>query len=134
MQDYVLGFMFSDDGQWVALIKKTKPQWQAGLLNGIGGKVEPGEESLDAMVREFKEETGVQTHIDDWDYFLTMSGEDWRVYCYRSFGDEVFEVATQEEEEVKLINMNELSEWKTISNLQWLLPMALDDLTYGVEN
>lgn len=42
MKKYVLGFMFSteDRGQKVALIKKLKPKWQAGLLNGIGGKIE----------------------------------------------------------------------------------------------
>lgn len=40
---YTLGFLF-DYGQLnVALIRKTKPKWQAGLLNGIGGHVEENE-------------------------------------------------------------------------------------------
>jgi 8-oxo-dGTP diphosphatase len=35
---YVLGFMFSSDHSEVALIRKRKPEWQRGKLNGIGGK------------------------------------------------------------------------------------------------
>ena len=59
-QLYVLGFAFTTDGR-VALIQKKRPAWQAGRLNGIGGKVEGTEHSAAAMVREFREETGVDT-------------------------------------------------------------------------
>lgn len=54
---YVLGFLFSEDGSRVLLIWKNRPAWQAGKLNGIGGKIEDGEQPLDAMKREFVEET-----------------------------------------------------------------------------
>lgn len=40
---YVLGFMFDRVGAGVALLRKTKPEWQAGRLNGVGGKVEKSE-------------------------------------------------------------------------------------------
>ncbi len=43
MKGYVLGFAFDEDYEWVALIKKNRPQWQAGKLNGVGGKIEPNE-------------------------------------------------------------------------------------------
>jgi 8-oxo-dGTP pyrophosphatase MutT (NUDIX family) len=57
--DYVLGFAFTVDGS-VALIRKAKPEWQAGKLNGIGGKIEEFDPSpVHAMTREFMEETGV---------------------------------------------------------------------------
>ncbi len=58
MQEYVCGFMFSPDKKQVALIRKTKPEWQKDLLNGIGGKIESGESPHEAMVREFYEESG----------------------------------------------------------------------------
>ncbi len=58
--DYVAGFYFSECGERVALIRKLKPEWQRGWLNGIGGKVEPGESPLSAMVREFEEEAGAR--------------------------------------------------------------------------
>lgn len=58
-QQYVVGLAVNQG--WVALIRKAKPAWQAGRLNGIGGKVEPGEDPQLAMAREFEEEAGVAT-------------------------------------------------------------------------
>ena len=82
---YVLGFLFNRDMTEVALILKTKPKWQAGKLNGIGGKVEPGEASAEAMPREFAEEAGLGTRSCNWDHCLTMgrTGQ-WRVRVYRN--------------------------------------------------
>ena len=41
---YVLGFLFTPDEDRVVLLQKTHgPQNMAGKLNGIGGKIEPGE-------------------------------------------------------------------------------------------
>lgn len=37
MTFYVAGLAFSTDLQHVALIKKNRPDWQAGKFNGIGG-------------------------------------------------------------------------------------------------
>lgn len=45
---YVLGFMFSNLMNNVVLLQKQKPNWQKGLWNGVGGKVESGEEPIDA--------------------------------------------------------------------------------------
>lgn len=55
---YVLGFMFNEAESKVILIFKNRPAWQAGKLNGIGGKIEEGETPIQAMNREFAEETG----------------------------------------------------------------------------
>lgn len=54
---YVLGLLFSEDASRVLLVWKNRPAWQNGKLNGIGGKIEPGETPLQAMDREFVEET-----------------------------------------------------------------------------
>jgi 8-oxo-dGTP diphosphatase len=43
MQTYACGFLFSLDRTRVLLIRKRRPAWQAGRLNGVGGKIEPGE-------------------------------------------------------------------------------------------
>ena len=56
----VVGFMFSVLKSSVVLIKKERPKWQEGKLNGVGGKVEKGESPFDAMKREFLEETGLE--------------------------------------------------------------------------
>lgn len=48
---YVVGFMFSSDKTLVTLIRKNRPKWMNGKLNGVGGKIEIGETPLQAMVR-----------------------------------------------------------------------------------
>lgn len=72
MKRYVIGFMFDETIKHVVLIRKNRPDWQAGKLNGIGGHIEPGEFPIDAMVREFHEETGAKTKISTWVHVLTL--------------------------------------------------------------
>lgn len=64
----VVGYIVSTDGRKAVLIKKDKPDWQAGKYNGIGGKMEQidGGMANVAMVRECLEETGVSTEPSDW--------------------------------------------------------------------
>ena len=68
MKAYVLGYAWYIRNRipYLILIKKTHPEPMNGLLNGIGGQIEFRENSLDAMIREFREETGVQTQKRDW--------------------------------------------------------------------
>ncbi len=130
MISYVCGFMFSENRNKVALISKLKPEWQKGKLNGIGGKIEPGEGYLNAMVREFKEETGVETTTDEWKTFAYLSGTDWSVNFFRSFSDKVYNVVSKTEEEVLLLFPGWISSLDVIPNLLWLIPLALDKDKY----
>ena len=43
--------MFSENDTDVLLIEKQDPAWQKGFLNAVGGKIEPGEQPLEAMTR-----------------------------------------------------------------------------------
>lgn len=91
--EYVVGYLFNDDGTEVALIRKTHPPEQAGLYNGIGGKLQSCfEENARAMVREFKEETGLATPIDLWQGTVYLQGVDWRVFYFRAFSSETLEL------------------------------------------
>jgi len=127
-QEYVAGFLFSREWDKVALIEKQKPDWQKGFLNAIGGKIEKGEEPYEAMIREFKEETGVK--ITSWRNYCCLEGEDWRVYFYVAFG--YLEALTSTTEEKVVIVASDLSDSpKTIPNLKWLVPMALQNDTYS---
>src|SRR5215208_5596620 len=92
MQTYACGFLFSPDRQRVLLIRKRRPAWQAGKLNGVGGKIERDESPAEAMRREFREEAGLD--VRDWQEVLTLSGGDdagsgvaWRGHFFRAFGD-----------------------------------------------
>lgn len=54
---YCLGIAMTPDRKWVALIEKKKgPEYNIGKLNGIGGKIEQGENPNHAMAREFGDE------------------------------------------------------------------------------
>lgn len=83
-QNYVLGLIFDTSAQQVLLIRKLRPRWQAGKLNGVGGKVESGESARQALVREVREETSLETAPDAWRYFGVLEGSDFRVYCFET--------------------------------------------------
>ena len=44
-KNYVMGLIYDDIGR-VLLIKKNRPKHQVGKWNGVGGKIEEGENSL----------------------------------------------------------------------------------------
>ncbi len=50
------------DGRYLAA-RRTKPDWAAGRWEFPGGKVEPGESDTDALVREIREELGVEIAV-----------------------------------------------------------------------
>lgn len=134
MINYVCGFYFDHTMTRVVLIWKEKPKWQSGKLNGIGGKIEYYETPLQAMRREFKEECGIDH--EKWNSLVVLKGEDWRVYFFYAAGKEdEFEYAeTCETEEVAKIDVDDLDKYPHISNLRWLIPMALHRLNLPEEN
>jgi 8-oxo-dGTP diphosphatase len=123
--NYVLGFAFTPH-QEVILIRKKRPDWQVGKLNGVGGHIEEGENSYQAMVREFKEETGV-AHVA-WAPFCIMKSPNWVVHCFAARG--VIGAETKTDEEVVLVDMLDLP-IDVIPNLRWLIPMAWNGETFA---
>lgn len=140
MKQYVLGFAFSRDHKDIVLISKIKPQWQAGKLNGVGGKVEPNEKRFYAMIREFKEETGVDTNITQWQLFAKMiftddiTGIPSEVHCFKLFDNLIYDCKTIEEEEIIRISVDTVLGGFTpiMHNLPILILLALnEDFTYS---
>lgn len=129
---YVVGFLFwgGDQmfGDQVALIRKNRPEWQAGKLNGIGGKIEPGEKPLEAMVREFREETG--EIVTDWRHFATMEGNNSEIFCFTATA-----MGFMDRPELQPLT-DEVPFWcpviasptafasPRVPNLAWLIPLA----------
>ncbi len=58
MTTYVLIFMFSEDLKQVLLVLKARPSFMPGLYNGLGGVVNSSESLLEAVAREWLEESG----------------------------------------------------------------------------
>ena len=95
-------------------------------MNGVGGKVEEGEEFIDAMVREFKEETDLDSLPSDWTNFLTMKSDSFVVEVYKMVTDTTPIPKSMTDEEVKHYFCITLSDHKTVSNIPWIIALALD--------
>lgn len=129
---YVVGFMFDYAFARVALIRKQKPAWQAGLLNGLGGKIEPGESPSQAMRREFIEEAGLDLQ---WHHYCELSGTNndgaqFSLDCFWAQGDPSH-LHSQEVEKIEILTVTKARERRRemIGNLPWHLELALDFAT-----
>lgn len=127
--NYVVGFAFNEDKSRVLLIKKQKPEWQAGKWNGVGGKCEEGERrARDTMAREFAEETGIVTEPAYWTMFaelLCPMDKTRVVFFFCVLDDSTFAGYRQTTSEpVWACQTDLLSDVETLPNLRWLVPLA----------
>jgi 8-oxo-dGTP diphosphatase len=120
---YVLALLFTADGRRVVLMRKTRPAWQAGRVNALGGKLLPGEHAIDAARREVREEAGVD--VADWEELLVWEDPQYRMHAVRAFDDAALDAYTAEDQEVFLADAHALPP-ELIDNLRWLVPLALD--------
>ena len=128
MTHYVAGFLFDETYTSVALVKKNKPEWQAGKLNAIGGKIEDLETPLEAMTREFQEETGVLVPI--WHLFCILTGKDFTIHFFVSsvYNTTLSRCRTCTDEEIVLLDVNwcmVTKPYQFIGNIRWLMQMAI---------
>jgi 8-oxo-dGTP diphosphatase len=133
-KEYVVGFLFelhdlkyTQETSNILLIQKEHPEWQKGYLNGIGGKIEPGELPIDAMNREFAEESGI-TGIN-WQHFANViCGEKHKVYFYRGFAkiDILNSSKQMTDESIYNIPLRHINHYNVIENLKYLIPLALN--------
>jgi ADP-ribose pyrophosphatase YjhB (NUDIX family) len=123
---YTLGFVF-DEYRRVLLIRKTRPEWQCGRWNGVGGAVD-GEETLEQCIsRECEEETGMQIPDSSWRSFAKLHSPSWMVMVYLAeWSREHGEASSKTDEIVKWYSVSNLP--NTINNVPWLLDIALDYL------
>lgn len=139
---YVVGFLLGPGT--VVLVRKERPAWQRGLLNGVGGKVERGESDHDAMVREFEEETGVR--VPSWDPLCTITWKDdlrvdaapSSVAFFRSIwaggvgtGRPLHPpVKSMTDEAIVELRRKDIDHSQVVPNLTWLIPLA----AYSADN
>lgn len=127
---FVIGLMFDPTYSRIVLIRKARPEWQAGLLNAPGGKVEPTESEEYAVFREFKEETGVV--IDGWVRFLDLEfvrdahapGDEGKMSCFYTTGN-VDAAKTVTDEEIVIMTVSDVMDrCDTLPSLRWIIQMA----------
>ena len=134
-QAYVVGFLINPDLQQVLCIEKQRPLFQRGKWNGIGGKIEPGESPIHAMVREFHEETGILTEWFNWTHTLTMEGVDFVVHFYRRFVTDFPLVTQTTDERLGFFYLKDIMDTRhqpvpVLANMRWILPLQFFGMGY----
>ena len=128
MQQYSLGVVFDGSLEHVLLMHKTRPASQAGKVNGLGGKVESGEDSRTCVVREIKEESGLITVPADWVYAGAMRSDEWTIDVYGLvYTGSNSDTKSIEEQRVEWFPVDALPQ-NGMSNLAWLVPFVRNKL------
>lgn len=144
MKHYVLGFIFDQNKEKVLLIRKERPEWQAGYWNGIGGKIEMYsakngvvyESPLEAMKRECKEETNWNYN---WKHCVTFVCSGGTVFVYKAIseykslerGGETIIFKQMEEEKLEIWRLDSLPD-KMMKNLKWIIPVLLSTCQFPI--
>lgn len=131
LQHYVLGLLFGPQyggSEEVLLMRKKRPSWMKGKLNGIGGRVEEDESFDVAMSRELREETGLV-----WEPFrpafaiLKFPKAKSVVTCFTSNRKYIRSAQSMTDEVVDRYGYPECLQRKDLADhLRWLLPLAVE--------
>jgi 8-oxo-dGTP diphosphatase len=123
----VLGFCVSEDRKQVLLISKLRPTWQAGKLNGIGGKIEADETPVAAMEREFFEEVGCRA--EGWLPFAVLRAARYEVHCFLGAMAHLNDARCMTDETPVVVEVAEVMRQPTsprlLPNVPWLIAMGL---------
>lgn len=124
-----LGFVFDPTLTKVLLIHKNRPDWQAGTINGPGGKIEPGESPAECIAREICEETSLNVPLNNWVEIGELHWEDrWLVTVLTTIWEgDLSEATSLTDEKIEWFPIVTLPE-NCISNLHWLIPLCKDKL------
>lgn len=138
MDRYVVGFAFTEKLDYVLLVEKRRPDFQKGLINGIGGKIDKGETPIDAMRRESLEEIGLSLTFK-WDCKGVMKGinNDGRLfecYIFYAYTDEINNYRQMEDEPLLFVNTQRYKDLPLMENLKFLIPMGMsrDHLSFAI--
>ncbi|PRM93765.1 NUDIX domain-containing protein [Aliarcobacter cryaerophilus] len=97
------------DNKEILLLKKNNPDWQRGLYNGIGGKVELNATPLETIIRKSEEELGV--NISNWrelDSEMSSSGVEIVYFLTILDENEIKKLQSQTDERSELFLINNL--------------------------
>ena len=120
---FVLALLYTEDRTQVVLMRRTRPAWQAGRVNALGGKLMRGETPVEGARREVREESGVD--VPEWREVLIWDDAEYELHVMSAASELARGARTLEDQEVFLAEVRALPE-NVIDNLRWLVPLALD--------
>ena len=130
MTKYVVGIIFCENK--VLLIRKNRPSWQSGGLNGVGGKVSAYESYYDAMVRECREECNLV--ISNWEYIGMLTDiVDYKVKYYKAYVPTFDTVCSNTDEKVEIFNIADINYSMLISPTDVFLRLAVHNIYEPIE-
>ncbi len=97
------------DNKEILLLKKNNPDWQRGLYNGIGGKVELNTTPLETIIKKCQEELGA--NISNWielDSEISSSGIEIVYFLTTLNEGEIKKLQSQTDERAELFSINNL--------------------------
>ena len=130
MKEYVIGFVFNKNLDTVLLIHKNTPEWQRGLVNGLGGKVEAGEQTYATVQREIEEESGLKIPKDAWIKSGRIYSDTFTVDVFGTVYDgATTDATTKEDEEIEWCKIDKLPS-NVIENIPWLVQITIDKIKH----
>jgi len=138
VKEYSVGLIFSYSKDKLLLIRKSHPEWQKGLLNGIGGKIEPNETALEAVIREVSEEAYLITSADGWKLVLVLHFPLATIHFYAFLlSDSYFQlplytrIDSPTDESIEVVDLFDFQlRNDVVHNIRFIIPLAIDRLKF----
>jgi 8-oxo-dGTP pyrophosphatase MutT (NUDIX family) len=137
MINYVVVYAHTEEGM-LPLVLKNKPEHLKGMLNLPGGKIEAGEDPIDAAIRELKEETGLEPESgglwDDVVHLGVIEGTTCVIHCVKvkvNFGK--IKPGETETEKVEWYSSPEIYELPNLMpNLRVTIPLMGNNVAFSI--
>ncbi|NYV63961.1 8-oxo-dGTP diphosphatase [Heyndrickxia sp. FSL K6-6286] len=131
---YKYTICFIKRGHQLLMLNREKPEWM-GVWNGVGGKIEKGETPEAAIIREIKEETGIDIGHVAYKGTVTWSVNESYIggmYAFVAELPETYEYHTPIKTQEGILDWKDLSwilhpENVGMANVKFFLHKMLDD-------
>lgn len=127
-----LGYILSEDGKRVLMVHRTREKDdQLGKYNGLGGKMAAGEDVASCMIREIREEAGIEVKAMqlrgtiNWTNF-GPKGEDWLGFVFLVTAFDGTPRERSEEGPLAWVELERLDELPMWEGDRHFLPMVFD--------
>lgn len=121
-QIYTLSTVFTI--REVLMVRRSKPDWQAGKLNLPGGHVEDDENPIDAADRELREEIGLKSKSIELCGKIIGDSFEVHVFNHEAKGMGEYNSHTDTGDVVEEIDVFDLRHHKVIPNLKIIIPLV----------